>query len=395
MSLPSTAAGSKSRLNYLDWLRVLAMFGIFFFHNARFYDIFSDWHVRNAATNIGASIVVAFMSQWIMPLFFLIAGAGTYYAFRSRQAGQYMQERTLRLFIPLIFGMFVIVVPQAYFEALFHGVQLGGYNLFQIYLLYLQSLPELNWFHLWFLAYLFVFSIIVLPVFVPYNKQGNSVISRIAGAANRPWLLLPLLVLPLAVAEAFLNPAGFWGSEGSGGWNIVAYLLFFVFGYMLFANARIMETVRRLGWVFLGAALVISALLVSVFLATLMDSKANFGSGMYTAAKSIQALSTWCWLLSILGLGSRYLNSDNKFLSYANEAVLPFYILHQTVIISIGFYVVQWGAGVGLKYLIISTTSFAVIMLVYELLVRRINILRFLFGMKPERKPKAALSTNL
>ena len=106
---------TSTRLYYVDWLRVLAMFGIFFFHNARFYDVFSDWHVENDSTNLGASALVAFMDAWIMPLFFIVAGAATYYALKSRRAGQYIQERALRLLVPLIFVMFVIVVPQAYF----------------------------------------------------------------------------------------------------------------------------------------------------------------------------------------------------------------------------------------------------------------------------------------
>jgi hypothetical protein len=64
------------------------MFGIFLFHNARFYDVFTDWHVKNASTSLGPSILVAFMDGWIMPLFFVIAGASTYYALRVRSAGQ-------------------------------------------------------------------------------------------------------------------------------------------------------------------------------------------------------------------------------------------------------------------------------------------------------------------
>ena len=137
----SSITAKPARLYYIDWLRVLAMLGIFFFHNARFFDVFTDWHVKNASTSLGPSILIAFMGQWIMPLFFLIAGAGTYYSLKSRRARQFIQERSLRLLIPLIFGMFVIVVPQAYFEAVSHGVQLGGYNFFQIYSLYLQTLP--------------------------------------------------------------------------------------------------------------------------------------------------------------------------------------------------------------------------------------------------------------
>lgn len=391
MSLPSTASGSTPRLYYLDWVRVLAMICIFLFHNARFYDVFSDWHVRNSSTNVGASVLVAFISQWGMPLFFLIAGAGTYYALKSRRAGQFVQERTLRLLIPLIFGMFVIVVPQAYFEAISHGEELGGYNFFQIYGLYLTTLPDLNWFHLWFLVDLFIFSIVTLPTFLARSSTGKSVISRITAAFDKPLVLILLLVPSLALINILLYPDGYWGYR-NGGWNIVAYLLFYISGYLVFANARIMETVKKLRWVMLGVGVVALACLVSVFLNVMTDLQAYFGSPMYIAAHFVQAVSTWGWLLAILGLGSRFLNSNNRFLAYANEAVLPFYILHQTVIIVIGFYVVQWNTGVGLKYLTISTTSFIAIMLIYELLVRRVNALRFLFGMKlnpPKEKSKA------
>ena len=86
-----------------------------------------------------------------------------------------------------------------------------------------------------------------------------------------------------------------------------------------------------------------------------------------------------------LAFGSLFLNANNRFLAYANEAVLPFYILHQTVIIVIGVYVVQWAAGVEVKYLTISKTLLVAIMAIYELVVRRINLLRFLFGMKTRR----------
>jgi glucans biosynthesis protein C len=381
------------RLYYLDWLRVLAMIGIFFFHNARFYDTFSDWHVKNATTNIAASALIAFMSQWIMPLFFIIAGAGTYLALKARRPGQYIQERTLRLLIPLIFGMLVIVVPQAYFQALSHGENLGGYNLFQIYWLYLQTLPDLNWFHLWFLVDLFIFSIIALPLFITWGGAGKSIISRLAAVLNRPWALSLLLVCSLAIVNIFIFPDGYWGYR-NGGWNIVAYLLFFISGYLILANPRIMEAVTKLRWVFLGVGIIAFSCLMAFFLDEMADPAKYYGSAGFIFGTIVQALGTWCLLLFILGLGNRFLNLTNKFLTYSNEAVLPFYILHQTVIISIGFYVVQWSAGIGVKYLTISTTSFIAIMLIYELLVRRINILRFLFGMRLKRKQPLASSVK-
>ena len=95
----SNVAIKPSRLYYLDWLRVLAMFSIFFFHNNRFFD-FEDWHVKNAETSLGPDILIGFFTLWMMPIFFILAGASIYYALRSRTAGGFTKERTLRILIP-------------------------------------------------------------------------------------------------------------------------------------------------------------------------------------------------------------------------------------------------------------------------------------------------------
>ncbi len=388
---PSQDVGSSvttklARLYYLDWLRVLAMVGIFFFHNARFFDVFTDWHVKNATTGIGPTIIVAFLNGWIMPFFFVLAGAGSYFALRFRNSGQFAGERTMRLLIPLVFGMFIIVVPQAYFEAVSHGEQLGGYNFFQIYGLYLQSLPELNWFHLWFLAYLFVFSLVALPVFLPFGKAAKSVIARAAAILDKPWTLLPLLVISIAVIDILITPTGFWGHRDSGGWNIVSYIFFFILGYLLFSDTRLLEIVKRLRWYFLGAGIILSGLLFVFFVDPLAEAENYFGTASYNLAHLVRSMNSWAWMLAFIGIAARFLNSNNRFLGYAGEAVLPFYVLHQTVIISIGFYIVQWDMGVTPKYFIIAATSFIGIMAIYELLVRRINVLRFLFGMRWKKK---------
>jgi len=118
--------GTQSiRLYFVDWLRVLAMVEIFFFHNARFYDVFTDWHVKNSSTSIGPSLLIGFMNEWLMPLFFLIAGVGVFLSLKFRQPVQFIRERSLRLLVPLVFGMVVIVAPQAYFEAVNHGADLA------------------------------------------------------------------------------------------------------------------------------------------------------------------------------------------------------------------------------------------------------------------------------
>ncbi len=391
MSSPSSIVQPTQRLYYIDWLRVLAMFCVFFFHNSRFFDSFSDWHVKNATTSLGPTMVVAFLNIWMMPLFFLVAGAGTYYAFKTRSAAQYAGERSLRLLVPLIFGMFVILVPQAYYQAVFQGQDFSGNNFFQIYWMYLKTLPDLEFFHLWFLYYLFIFSLVTIPIFINFSGSGKSIASRLAEWLSRPWVLVLSLVLSLALVDAFLSTEGFWGNRNSGGWNIVSYFLFFIFGYIIFANPRITATMKNLTWPALGVGVIVSVALIAFFLDPLTEPQDYYGTSFYIAAQAIYALNTWAWLIAILGLGARFLTRNNRFLQYSNEAVLPFYILHQTVIIVIGFFVVQWNTGVGLKYLVISTSSFTGIMLIYELLVRRITVLRFLFGMRKSRRQPAVI----
>ena len=272
-------------------------------------------------------------------------------------------------------------------------MQLGEYNLFQIYGLYLQTLPEMNWFHLWFLVDLFIFSMITIPLFYTRGSGGKSLIGRISNYFNNPWALLLLLVVSITLVNILVYPDGYWGYR-NGGWNIVTYLFFFIFGYLIFANPRIIEMVRKLRWISLGIGIIAGVCLFVIFLDEMADTTQYFGSPGFILGSFTQSLTAWGWLLAILGFGSQHLNRNNRFLNYANEAVLPFYILHQTVIITIGFYVVQWNIGIGLKYLIISTTSFIAIMLIYELLVRRINVLRFLFGMRLNKSHPVSVSGN-
>jgi glucans biosynthesis protein C len=189
----------------------------------------------------------------------------------------------------------------------------------------------------------------------------------------------------LAITNTLLSPSGSLGIR-NGGFNIIAYILFFISGGIIFANPHLIEVFKRLRWMMLCFGIITFVVIFTIFVNEFVDPVKYFGSTSFIAAQFISALGTWCWLFTVIGLGSRFLNSNNKFRSYANEAVLPFYILHQTIIVSIGFYVVQWNTSIGLKYLTVCTVSFIAIMIIYELLVRRINVIRLLFGMRPLKK---------
>ncbi|MHC4665899.1 MAG: acyltransferase family protein [Planctomycetota bacterium] len=386
----SKIAAGATRLYYLDWLRVLAMFTIFFFHNTRLFDS-EGWHVKNAETSLGLDILIGFVTLWMMPIFFILAGAAVYYAMKVRTAGGFARERTLRILIPIvILGWFIIAPPQVFLERLTHGDFSG--NFFQFYFPHyfvngIYGLDDGGNFalvpmHMWFLWLLFIYSLILLPLFLPSKGTGKSLLSRFATLFEKPWTLV-VPVLLIIVSEVLLDPLGDLLSWG-GGWNHLSYLLFFISGYMMFSNARIQENIKRYAVITLIAALVLQALHYIVEFGVI---KIDIPSGTLSALLgwTIRTLRSWLFLIAILGFGSRYLNFNNRFLGYANEAVLPVYILHQTIIIIIGFFVIQWSMGIAPKYFIITSTSFVAIMAIYELLVGRINVIRFLFGMRLKR----------
>jgi peptidoglycan/LPS O-acetylase OafA/YrhL len=120
-----------------------------------------------------------------------------------------------------------------------------------------------------------------------------------------------------------------------------------------------------------------------------------WGTERYRLLSIVYCLMSWFWIMAFLGFGQRLRAVNTPFLKYANEAVLPFYILHQTVLLGVGYFVVQWSLPALAAYLVIAVVSLAIIMALYEFLVRRINLVRFLFGMKllpkaittPQREP--------
>ena len=390
----SNSASKAARLYYVDWLRVIAMLSIFLFHNNRIFTL-GDFHISNAERSLASTIFEQTFNIWMMPLFFVLSGAAVYYSLKSRTAGQFVKERTTRILVPLIgIGIFILGPFQIYLERLTHGEFSG--NFFQFYPHYFDGLYGVGgnfaWMgvHLWYLMDIFFFSLIALPLFLPYGQTGKSILSRLAGKLNNLWLLLLIFLVFLGVASGVTDLAGLHLLD-MGSWEILSYFVFFIYGYLIFSNERIQDIVSRYCFATLIAA---SLLTLAHLLLTFVPSL----SSMYDSwPLDLRGLCTWSWIMALLGIGRRFLNYSNKFLGYANEAVLPFYILHQPVILSIGYFVVQWTLPIIAKYFIIASTSFIGIMVLYELLVRRINVLRFLFGMrlkKPRRQPKVEFAAS-
>jgi glucan biosynthesis protein C len=383
-----TLPPSGGRRYDVDWLRVLAMGTIFLFHCARFFD-YDDWHVKNLVLSHGLGIFVIFTAQWIMPLFFILSGIGAFYALGRRTTAAYVKERFLRLVVPLVFGIFTFVPPQVYIERKSHGRFDGGFFSFLPH--YFDGMygfgGNFAWMglHLWYLEVLFVFSLITLPLFrAAGGATAVRLRARITSAGESPWGWL-IFVVPLFFMELFVNsfPESF-GIRSFGGWSPLTYLVFFVIGYVIAYGDGFGRTIERYraAWLIMGGvASAVGLFLIETGLLNGLPRPVSLPIEV-----TLRVLNSWFWLAAIMGFGRRYLSFTNRALAHANEAVLPFYILHQTVIVVVAFFLVNWAVPVSVKYVALAAASFVVIMALYEGVIRRIGVFRFLFGMKGTRK---------
>ena len=381
-----SADPKPERRNDLDWIRILAVLLLVPFHTARIFDIFEPFYVKNAELSVGLSyLVVFFLSRWQMQILFLLAGASTWYALRRRSGGQYIGERLKRLLVPFVFGTLVIVPPQMYYALLFRSAAPASYLEFyaQFFQFRPPGMPDytgigFSWAHLWFILDLLVISLVVLPLFLGLKTRTGQRITAGLGAFLERGPAIFLLALPIPFVDELLPEVD--------GKPFFIYMLVFIYGFLLMTHSGYQRALDRYKWLALGLALACTTIMGAVEFAGVQFADNSPGDALLFF---IRTFGLWFWLMAILGLGHRYLTADNRVLRYARDASYPFYILHQTVIVAIGFYVVQWTAGVLPKYLFIVVCSLVVSVVLYDLVVRRTNVTRFLFGMKPLPRPAA------
>jgi membrane-bound acyltransferase YfiQ involved in biofilm formation len=166
------------------------------------------------------------------------------------------------------------------------------------------------------------------------------------------------------------------------------YAIFFVIGYMMGADKRFTVDVKKYGWICLVLWIVGFSGVGALVLALGYDpfSGGAYFSLLYVLYQISWSIMSWGAVVFVLNLGARYLNTNSKILAYGNEAVLPFYLFHQTIIQCVGWFVLRWDLGILPKLLIIAVVSFLLIMVLYEGLVRHFNVVRFIFGMRPKKK---------
>lgn len=399
----------SSRRNDIDALRITAVILLIYFHTAMIFNIWSVFHLKNDELSLEAALFVSFLNIWHMPLFFILAGISTNYALNFRMGKEYVKERIRRLLIPLIFGILVIIPPQVYYERLAwwsetrHSPHNFSGTYLEFYPQFFQGIypnGNFSWHHLWFLWYLFFISLVALPLFLKLkNEKGQQIISNIASSIEKERRIflfaLPLVIVNISLRWIFPVAHNFifdWAS-------IFHFLLIFIFGFLIVADTRFEDSIARNKCLALILGINIAAFILTynalVYLNYISNPTTNISSSyspfilimQYLIGMTLWSFCVWCWLIAFLGYGKKYLNNENSFIRYASEIALPYYILHQTIIIIIGFYVIQWNTSILIKYLVISTTALFITLILCEL-IKRNNITRFLFGMKIINKKK-------
>lgn len=387
MKNQTTSLSSAAARRYdLDWLRVICIVILLYYHVGMIY-VPWGWHIKSEEKSEVMRWVMIWLHYWRMPLLFFISGAGTYFALRKRTYGGYARERVSRLFVPLVFGMFVIVPPQIYYERLFNGAKFADYADFYRTVFEFVPYPKgsFSWHHLWFVAYLFLFSLVSIPLF-RWLKAGSGLkfmhwIERLV--ARKGGALWYALVLTLS--QVILAP--FYPDETHALFDDWAYftfnLLLFWGGYVLVSRPTLWQVMTDQRHIYGIATLISTLILYGLFIAVRFIYPAWDDVKWFDVVWDINAFClTWFSVLASIAYGYHYLNRPHPILPKLNEGVYPFYILHQTIIVCIGYYLLKVNLGVWGGFFVISTLSLVLSAGLYWFVIKRVKILRLVFGLK-------------
>jgi peptidoglycan/LPS O-acetylase OafA/YrhL len=390
-----SASHHVARRYELDWLRACAVFGLIPFHAVVVFTTASGDYVKNADTSYGMDFLISLIAPWGMPLIFLVGGASACFALQSRSPRAYITERLSRLLIPFLFGMLVIVPIQVYIGQVhrfgapppfmpFYAQHVAG-----LLRLPIEGLPQTgtDWIgHLWFIPILIVFALLAMPFAWLLQPLASTRAPSWITQHRAPLALLLLLGLPVgAIQFLFLASASQTPALRSlSNWALFAtFLYFFVMGYLIYRLPLLTHGIRTVAVTALALAL--ASLILMEIVGRTRHAPASAFTGAFLAYCALQGYVSWLWVAGLLGVGMRYLAYSPRWLPYMTEATYPAYIIHMPILSFIALFVVGWQAPLLLKFAVIAVTTCVAVLGVYDASIKRIPLLRFLFGLKPLR----------
>jgi hypothetical protein len=202
---------------------------------------------------------------------------------------------------------------------------------------------------LWYLFFLFLYGLVCYRLFIWLEAGGREILNRITSLFAVPgliylWFALPLLLMKALIPQAVLD-------VGSGGWGFLYYIWFLISGFLIVSSDRLQRNIKNQRWISLLLGVVLmSAYLYQLFSPSRVIFQTGISGWIYTL---LSFFSAWCWIFAILGFGMRHLAFDRPVPRHTNEGVLPFFILHQTVLLGVGYFIMTWKIHDGLKWVIV------------------------------------------
>ncbi len=376
----------------LDWLRIIAFWLLIFYHIGMFY-VTWGWHVKSVHVGPFLEPYMRLLNPWRLPLLFFISGVALRFAFDKAGEGfkprsVFTLKRTWRLFLPIMFGIHVIVAPQTWLQLLESGeINLGFWAFYPEYLIgstdkYSITIP--TWNHLWYVVYLMLYTLILAPFAGVMSRfmQGRGAKITHAIFSNRKGVLWVLLLpaLPHLIFRAVLDQNFPTTHDVVSDWaNHAHSLTYLLTGYLLAKDDAFWRAIKRGRSILLGLSLVLGANLFFVW-----NHWASFENSpvILWTARFARIIYLWAVIATLLGMAQKWLNKPSKSLRYLTEAIFPWYILHQTLTIMAGYWLTRQNLSAPTEFFGLVIATFGGCFVIHEIFIRRAKWIRPLFGLR-------------
>lgn len=342
------------RRHDIDWLRVIAIGFLLIYHIAI---IFQPWAMFIGFIKSDQPLEVLWkpmtmLNVWRIPFLFFVSGMGLYFAMRTRNWKQLLAERSKRILVPFLFGIVAITPLHMFIFQKYYHLALGYY-------------PHQG--HLWFLGNIFVYVVLLLPVFYYLKNHEKGKIQKVLSVLMSHFGG-PLLITLFFVIEVLLvNPQLFalYAQTWHGFFN--GFLAFF-FGFLVVYSGRTFwQTVLKWRWLYVGFAILLYSIRYTLYATE--------------APGYLMAIESNCWIFGIFGYGYKYLNKPSKTLNYMSQAAYPVYIIHMFVLYAAALFILPLEIHVVFKFVGIVAFTGVGCYVIYEFIIRRIGFLKPLFGL--------------
>jgi surface polysaccharide O-acyltransferase-like enzyme len=376
----------------LDWLRIFAFATLILYHIGMFY-VTWDWHVKSSRASDAIEPLMMLTNPWRLTLLFLIAGAATRFMADKLSVLKLAGSRMGRLWPPLLLAVFVIVPPQSYYEVVEAMTAPGapaGLNVDNFYQRYVTAsgnwcdadgcltTPTYN--HMWFVAYLILYTLALMPLLPLLRRAPRWLDVLIAGPGFilTPWLFFWVL-------RVTLFPIFGESHDFRADWYLhPLYFATFLFGFAIAKHQVFFERAVAWRWAALGTSLAMWATLQGWYAAIPEDTRPQ--AWEYLVFRGVREMQAWTAIVAAIGFAHKHLrDADGPVRRLLTQAIFPFYLIHQTIIVASGRYLDELRLPLAAEVPLLVAATVAGCWLFFDL-GRRIPVLRLWIGLASKER---------